>query len=343
MIDKDDIFINKHDKIEIYIIGYQKRGESIIISIGNKFVGVIDCYKKRDSFWTKKILKETIKHPIDFLCWTHSDWDHTFGLSELKDFFDDNTHIIIPSGFQAKEFRNYLDQDTNKDYQYEEYSKILDIFDTLSAENYHTADQDSVFYTFALKEMKSHNSCDKYTVTINSFSPISKIIKDHNYNHIHKIYHKDKHWYENMNADNNLFSVGLMMNIFNDNQMIKICLTGDLTNETLSAMSLKTRERLFLNNTFLKIPHHGSENSDQIFSLDSGKIMRFHYAACTSFTSGSGILPSKLMLEKYKECGVVHQTNAQATDTYGIIKYEIPIINYKEDIDVSVFGNAGLA
>lgn len=53
------------------------------------------------------------------------------------------------------------------------------------------------------------NEHDKYTVTISAFYPISKIIKDHNYNynHIHKIYHNNKHWYENMNADNNLFSV----------------------------------------------------------------------------------------------------------------------------------------
>lgn len=107
MIEKEDIFIDENDNIEICVVGYEKRGESIVISIGKKFLGVIDCYKKRDLFLTKKII-ENKKIPIDFLCWTHSDWDHSFGLSELKEFFTENTHVIVPDGFQAKEFRNFF-------------------------------------------------------------------------------------------------------------------------------------------------------------------------------------------------------------------------------------------
>ena len=282
MIEKEDIYINKTDNIEIYVIGYKKRGESIIITIGNKFMGVIDCYKKRDLFLTKKIILDK-KMKIDFLCWTHSDWDHTFGLSELSEFFDDNTHIIVPSGFQAKEFRKFLNADKNRGYQYEEYSKILNMFDKMDYENYHAANQDSYYYSFSLREIGSMGDSGKYDVRIYAFSPISKKIKEYNCNHIQSVYDRDKHWYSNMNTDNNLFSVGLVIEIGNKSKVNKICLTGDLNNETLKTMSKTTREKLFLRNTFFKIPHHGSENSNEILKFEDKK-MKFNYSACTSIT-----------------------------------------------------------
>lgn len=52
----------------------------------------------------------------------------------------------------------------------------------------------------------------------------------------------------------------------------RICLTGDLNNETLMSMGKTTREKLFLRNTFFKIPHHGSENSNEIFNIDNNQI-----------------------------------------------------------------------
>lgn len=337
MIEKEDIFIDDNDKIEINVVGYKKRGESIIFSIGNKFMGVIDCYKKRDLFLTKKIIQDK-KMKIDFLCWTHSDWDHTFGMAELKEFFDENTHIIVPSGFQAKEIRNFLEEDENRGYQYEEYLKILSIFDELDYEHYHTANQDSYYYSFSLRKIGSIGDSDKYDVKIYAFSPISKKIKEYNCNHIKSVYDKNTQWYENMNADNNLFSVGLIIEIGNKSKVNKICLTGDLNNETLMTMKEPIREKLFLKNTFLKIPHHGSKNSNLIFNFDNKK-MKFNYAACTSFKSRGGTLPSDTMIDEYKKCGIVHRTNVKDSSGYGVIKYEIPIMN-DDEIQVSLYGDA---
>lgn len=338
MIEREDIFIDDRDKVEIYVVGYQKRGESIIISIGDKFIGVIDCYRKKDLFLTKKIL-QCKKRKIDFLCWTHSDWDHTYGLSELNEFFDEHTHFIVPSGFQAKEFRFFLENDESRGWQYKEYSQILNMFDNVDYENYHTANQDSYYYSFSLKKKGSGNDSDIYDVKIYAFSPVSKKIKDYNCNHIQSVYDKDKHWYKNMNADNNLFSVGLMIEINNKKITNKICLTGDLTNETILAMKPQTREKLFLRNTFLKIPHHGSENSNEIFNFDKEKKMRFNYSACTSFKGRDVTLPLDEMIEEYKKCGIVYKTNAKNSYKYGIIKYEIPIIG-DDDIKVTAKGDA---
>lgn len=338
MIERDDIFINDDDKIEIYVVGYKKRGESIIISIGDKFIGVIDCYRKRNLFLTKEILQSKGRS-VDFLCWTHSDWDHSFGLSELNEFFDEHTHFIVPSGFQAKEFRSFLESDKNRNYQYEEYSKILNMLDQVDYERYHTANQDSYYYTFSLKKKGSGNENDEYEVKIYAFSPISKKVKEHNCNHIQSIYDKDKHWYVNMNVDNNLFSIGLMVVVKCKATTHRICMTGDLNNETILAMGQKRREDLFLKNTFLKIPHHGSENSNEIFNLGEKKKMQFNYSACTSFKSRGGTLPLDTMIEEYKKCGIVHKTNVKDLYGYGVIKYEIPIIG-DDEIKVSLRGDA---
>ena len=57
MIEKDDIVISKGDHLHLHIIGYPNQGESIVINIGNKFVGVIDCFKNSDCFKTKEIVE----------------------------------------------------------------------------------------------------------------------------------------------------------------------------------------------------------------------------------------------------------------------------------------------
>lgn len=41
----EDIYVKQDDKIELYVIGYEAMGESIIFNIAGKFLGVIDCYK----------------------------------------------------------------------------------------------------------------------------------------------------------------------------------------------------------------------------------------------------------------------------------------------------------
>ena len=58
MIEKDDMEITEDDILQLYIVGYENKGESIILSIGNKFLGVIDCFKVGDKFKTKSIIKE---------------------------------------------------------------------------------------------------------------------------------------------------------------------------------------------------------------------------------------------------------------------------------------------
>lgn len=340
MIEKEDIYIDKNDSIEVNVIGYKNKGESIVLTIGNKFLGVIDCYKTKSKFLTKDIIKEK-GIPIDFLCWTHSDWDHSYGIFELKEFFDENTHLIMPSGFQAKEFRHFLEKDKNRGYQYQEYCNILNFIERMDYDHFHSANQDTVFYSFALKDKGILGSNSKYDVRISSFSPISKQIREYNCNHICTVYENNDFMFKNINADNNIFSVGLMIEIGNSTKINKLCFTGDLMNDTIELMSENTWKKLFLRNTFLKIPHHGSANSNKILKYDKKRVS-FSYAACTSFkTVSSDMLPTDIMMQEYRKGGIVHKTNLRDQNGYGVVKYIIPIINETDLIKVSFIGDAG--
>ena len=342
MIQTEDLTLDKDDELVIYVIGYKRLGESIIISIGNKFLGVIDSFKVHDAFVTKDIIKE-MGIPIDFICWTHSDWDHTYGLAELKEFFYEETHIIVPTGFQAKEFREYLNKsDSKKDYHYSEYFHLIDILDGTQNEYYHEVNADSLLYLFKLLKAGTQ---ERYSFVMSAIAPDSKKLREVNCEHIQRIYLKDADdWFKTVNLDNNIFSVGLKIQIQSENfsedkkDVIKLCFTSDMVDEVIEVMGERKRIDNFQYNTFLKVPHHGSDKSKKIFDLGE-KTLKFEYAACTGFASKG--LPLDSMLERYRKCGVVHRTNLKDDCQYGIVKYSIPIFDRDKKISVECLGNAG--
>lgn len=86
-----------------------------------------DCYKGRDIFVTDRILKELGINELDFLCWTHIDWDHTKGLSELFRYVSPDTAFILPTGISVREILNSTI--ASKDYFSKEYRKIFQLID----------------------------------------------------------------------------------------------------------------------------------------------------------------------------------------------------------------------
>lgn len=336
-MEKEDIIIDSNDTLLIQVIGYSNKGESIVISIGDKFLGVIDCFKQSDVSKTKEIIK-SMGIPIDFICWTHSDWDHTYGLSELEEFFYGETAVIIPMGFQAKEFRDFLDKDGKNDYIYQEYSNVLRIINSTDACLYIAVNESTEIFNFNLKHEES-----EFSFILKSFAPVSKIVNGLNCNHIQRIVSSktQEDWFKNINADNNLFSVGLELIITNGSSQIKVCLTGDIHNDTIDAMHYEVRKRLFSRNTILKIPHHGSGNSDKLLKLRENDTIVFQSAVTTSFNSGDTHLPDVDLINLYKEKGKVHWTNLHNNSNYGIVRYNIPIVENR-DMEITFEGDAGI-
>lgn len=342
MVEKDNILIDKDDYLNIYVIGYENQGESIIVSIGNKFIGVIDCFKVGNLFETKRILKE-YGIPLDFICWTHVDWDHTYGLSELSEFISQNTAMIIPKGYTSTEVRNMFLESNN--YKHIEYKKIYTILDDINPDTYVSADNNTEIFNF-----KFNYEDDEFDFLMKSFSPLSKVIRDIGQNnlkdtvlHLNSKENFGEEWYEGFNRFNNLFSVGLEITLKLKLEDIRICLTGDLDNETIEKMNPKAINRIFSRNTILKIPHHGSNNASKLIEFNYDNTIAFDYAVTTSF-KGAG-LPKDSILEKYNKHGRVYRTDKGNSSKYGIVKYTYPIVNSinKNNLhkELELFGDAG--
>lgn len=328
MIEKDDIMISKADHLHLHIIGYPKQGESIVVNIGNKFVGVIDCFKKGNCFKTKEIV-EKYGGKIDFLCWTHTDWDHTYGISELKDYFYDETAIIVPGAFQAKEWRTLvLDNTTVENYKLKEYNEIFKIIDNTKDYLYQGVNESTELYNFRLL-----NGSKVIEFGMKSFAPMGKIMRD-----LEKEYlkgatdkkEKREKQFEKYNHDNNLFSVGLVITLRVYGGILKIVLTGDLENKVIESMHPKSVERVFSRANIIKIPHHGSVSARSLIDFEYPNGIKFDYAITTSYQDK---LPEEAVLSEYSKYGKVINVNYNDKDIYGIAEYEVPLLDPVENID----------
>lgn len=334
MIDRDSIIIDPTDCLEVYIIGYEWQGESVIISIGDKFLGIIDCFKTGNLFETKRIIEEK-NIPIDFLCWTHVDWDHTYGLSELKKYINSETIVSIPGGYQSAIVRDLFNDPLC--YQHKEYrdiTRMIDDVENLIITNEHTS----------ILNMNFIYNDQKIRFSINAFSPIGKKIRNIDLKQLKESHEKNqsnvgKEWYDGTKSLNNIFSVGLNFTLELKNETIKICLTGDLDNETIYEMDERKRNSIFLNNTLLKIPHHGSDGSNALLNKSIINEINWKYAVSTSFHNK---LPRKEVLDKYSELGDVYRTELKHDKEYGVFVYRKNLIDIlNEDSEIELIGDAG--
>jgi ribonuclease BN (tRNA processing enzyme) len=349
MIEKDNILITENDYLTLYVIGYENQGESIVLSVGDKFLGVIDCFKVGTLFETKRIIKE-IGIPLDFICWTHVDWDHSYGLSDLKEFTNENTAIIIPEGYASTEIRNiFLD---SKHYIHDEYRKIYNIIDDTEPDLFISANDNTEIFNF-----KFNYNGDEFDFVMKSFSPLSKIIRDLNKENIkdtilsvnNNNYTENEIgsiWYDGHNTINNLFSIGLEIVLKLKSEDIRICLTGDLDNDVIEKMKDKKINRIFRRNTILKIPHHGSSNASELIDFKYNTDIAYKYAITTSFKKVESPLPKKEILDKYLKFGKVYRTDKESNDKFGIVKYTYPLIhsiNLSLPQEIELIGDAGEA
>lgn len=62
---------------------------------------------------------------------------------------------------------------------------------------------------------------------------------------------------------------------------LSVCLTGDVDNTTIESMHHKNKKFVFGNNHIIKLPHHGSLNSDKI--IKENIIKYFDFAISTGY------------------------------------------------------------
>lgn len=338
-------FIDEHSRVELYVIGYKSMGESLILNIANQFYGVIDCYKKEGLFLTDQILRqlEVDTKKLDFICWTHADEDHSKGLSELFEPFvsKEKTMFILPAGVSDREVRDYLISSPN-----EEYGQIFEFMEThIDPLEIRPASQENQFFQFNLLERLDgkRGRPKTYTCRIKSFAPLYYLIRQLQLNAFDQVVNRGP---DKLHQNRNFYSVGLKIEITSHNtEPLSICLAGDVDNETIRMYKDAYNKSIFDNNVVLKIPHHCSNNSDDL--IRKGWVTSFKYAVTTSYKRGRSNLPDEMLLGEYqiraRSCGgEVSSTAHDSGHEYGVVKYSIPIVSQSR-FEMSSEHSAGAA
>lgn len=320
--------------MEIYTIGYEPMGESIIFFIiGDNnilFSGVIDCYEKENINKTVEILKEKDVESLDFICLTHPDIDHCTGLEKILERANQKTYIIYPG--------NLFDR--VEEYGGATKKAIRKLSENLSMNKNNSKKINRINSCIGKKEIiplkrigyKDVNTGYTYPLIINTYTPITTIIDRYSAKR-----------FLNKNASpttHNELSIITSIAIGD----FKMLLCGDVENETLELWKKDWNEddKKFFSDVidYLKIPHHTSKGSNLLLSsLNDIKI--FSNSVTTVFRKWD--LPDKQLIREYKKKSdklycTGHIEEEKNSEEYGIVKLTIDMFNntIKEELTSNV-------
>ncbi|GKX66203.1 hypothetical protein [Inconstantimicrobium mannanitabidum] len=301
--------------LEIYLIGYNSAGESILFLIRSEnpekqiiFSGVIDCYEENKINKTIELLDKFNIEKIDFLCWTHPDDDHSIGIDKIFDKYSDkNTRIIIPQSLL--ELSDKLDDKTRS------------ICENIGGKVKKKRDTQMYDVVEAQANMKllnlsigSEDRLKPYKFCITSISPFYDLVLSQ---------------YDNKELKNNHFSIGLLMEC----EGINLLFTSDIEKRTIKRFydNISLPEEIH----YIKIPHHGSKKSRPFLDYLEFSGINNTLISCSTVYSNCK-LPDINLLQDYKSksqklfctnCEV--KTKNSGKDGYGILGVRINIINKK--------------
>ncbi|MBE5812504.1 MAG: hypothetical protein E7314_02470 [Clostridiales bacterium] len=304
--------------MDIYTIGYEPMGESIVIIIKAddicKFCGIIDYYE----FTPNKvieILDDNKIDKIDMFCITHPHKDHCYEIDKLLKKITSQTVVAYPLQilcYKKKFEKNVIKSLDNSIAKYIKMNSNNQIKPILRSCNENTCIIDNVSF-------KDRKEGFVYPFGIDTYAPISTVIDR---------YSCSTFWKEkNCEINENIFSI--VMSIYLGD--FKLLLCSDVMGKTIELIPnvISDKGANFFKNRidYLKIPHHSSEYSANLIEilLQDTKIFD---SVTTVYRSSN--LPAKAVLDKYKvKSDKVYSTGniERGEGTYGILH---SMVNIKE-------------
>ncbi len=301
-------------KIENYVIGYSKEGESIVVLFKYDDIVfysiIIDSYEININKAEEILNKNKIKK-INVLIWTHPHSDHSIGIEKILDnFCNKDTKIVIPN----------IDQSLKKDIPIN-CQEIYDKFTTVNLNN--KKSQGSLIYgMYNLPIYKSFINWRGEQLTFNIYctSPVTKFLANNKFT---------------TSTNINDYSLSILIEFNN----VMFIYGGDIENKTINY--LVNEGLLFDNIVFLKAPHHGSNSTNSIFKLVN--ILEDTICAVTNYNNGDISLPNEEMVEEYsKKTNELYLFNKNHKElNFGILKSEFIMVDSKNIIfSNNVYGRA---
>ena len=314
-------FVNNLSDLHIlvYLVGYPEMGESIIVIMKDMATGVIhhscaiDCYKTTLNK-TQQILSSHGITSLDFLCWTHTDKDHSIGLEDIiKSNCTDKTCFVLPEGLTGSDddFVKY-DADTLACFN------LINPFNVNSNYRVFSASASSDGYNFLQGWEFEDNAGQQFNYNIFALSPNSSLLRRRVSGGIKK---------------KNDLSIALIFKIGE----LSLFMTSDIENQTLRLIN----KDLIADVDYLKTPHHTSTSSDyllEIFEEINTSSRKIPFTCSTVFKQHD--LPDTSLMNNYKKytdkffCTGYDQNKADD----GVIKVEYNIATKLSKHEI--FGNA---
>ena len=305
LLQKEDSFI-----INVYTIGYDIQGESIYITVETKnkeffYDILIDCFKTTQNR-TKELIESIKKDKgINCICLSHYHDDHIAGLDDIiKEHSRKNTLVLIP------------DVDCEASLS-ENATKIRgEIAELVKNGRKNYGRVQKVSNPNIIMSDKIFVSNRAIPFEIMAISPISNITMRNVGRNPEEIEQND-------------YSISLLITLDN----IRLLFTGDIMNNTIGCIN----DKYDLN--FLKIPHHGSKDSNKIFNI--ANLNRDTICVATNYKPSN--LPNNSLLDKYTEfTDELYIMQKDFEKDFGIVhaKYEVNIVNKTVDYYVKKLYNS---
>lgn len=263
--------------IEIYTIGFPTEGESILSIIKDEddilISFLIDSYKIGNVVPALEIAEQIKLDHLDYFFWTHPDEDHSVGIEDTlerldskhqaKIFLPEGLNLNLPLSQSARLAIEYINTHYNSR---REYSKLVPVSAHGFWENLRT-------WSINFKEQNSEREMPcRFTM----LAPHSSVVERQDFSSSPKF---------------NDFS--LVLSVFWNS--FRFVYTGDIPNRGISLLN----EDNLKNVLYLKIPHHGSTNSDKMISCMS--FSRTGEERAVSTTNKANNIPDNDVLQLYRE------------------------------------------
>lgn len=325
---KNKILVNKKLYIDIYLIGYRVEGESIIFIIYTDdkvdYVGVIDSYEVDGDNTTIEILDKLNIERIDLLCWTHPDKDHSLGIDKLLDLVDRDSNIVIPYGLER--IKQQLKPNILANYnKINQIAKLRQNYSVIEVMQDTKLNKKRVYEYIDVKPMD-------YEFNITALSPHSSIIKKRSLSEAKEL---------KMNDYSIAFYMGLGVCDF--------LFAGDIEKQSLERIYTEDIPESY---EYVKIPHHASETSEEIFSTIFTEETINEMACTTTATVGRTHLPNKKIIKMYKSCTkevyctdnhmsfIDTKMGDDTNNDKGVIYCRFDILNGGKKINTKLYGSA---
>lgn len=321
-------------KIHIIVIGYKKKGESIVVVFEDTekpieeravYSVVIDSFfdgkgKKKLNITDEYLRKFKIGRTLSMLVWTHPHLDHSKGIKHiLSKYTSEKTKVISSPHFFNR--KDDIISVTGK----ENIDAVKEIFESFRFKHGIIGRPSVMEGASEPLDMITFSGMDgtRMNVSLDAIAPITSII--------------DGYKYDGKSGLNpNEVSISFILNVDD----CYFLFAGD----TLDNHFLRVNQMNLKNCRFIKIPHHASRTSSSLIGFLDDDIVET--ACVTRFKSGNSDLPNQDVINGY--LGLTPNVfstgdGAHEKERYGIIEYEY-ILHKDEpfEINVNLYGNAYL-